>query len=537
MTILNGIIGTGHIASFVIGGYGYSTLAEFFPNGENRWVSLFTTIPDAGGVGGVESIVDRQAVSSWTYDEQGNRVCRQRVTFDPPGTEEEIQGYGIWDAETGGNLLAFGPAQVYPGGFTWMPLRAWDFIKILQGELVLSWDQELTLLDVSDERYKTPLVQLLPNGLAWAYRAAGIFDKLYRALSYPFSRVSRRAQDLLRERDPRTSYELLPDWERVLGLPGDCNADPPTTISGRRASAYAKLVQADFSSQTFFGQLGDNLGYVHLEYRDNNRPFRCGVSACGDPLQGHHGGWAWSWTIFTHGPNENDGTLDCLVEDTTQAHAYSSVDHTDFSMEFHPDLETLEDALTGFTGTADGTVWDNVLKARDLDGVTDRLDWPGIEVAGSAFTLLFWTYLHSFPSTMRAWNTRWASGSGSSFFGITAAGRLWMFRATDGSSMQRQTNNAQIDSGRWHHVSVSCRANLTASQVNMTIDGELITSYAVTTDGTGTERSTAFGWHLGGRFINDSDNLHGRLADFRMCRTVVPLADIRTLMGLWRPPE
>lgn len=69
------------------------------------------------------------------------------------------------------------------------------------------------------------------------------------------------ADGLLDESDPRTTYHLLSDWERVLGLPDTCTGALPI-LTLRRAAVLAKFTQRGGQSRAFFIALAARLGFV-----------------------------------------------------------------------------------------------------------------------------------------------------------------------------------------------------------------------------------------------------------------------------------
>lgn len=76
--------------------------------------------------------------------------------------------------------------------------------------------------------YFSALLDLLPQGLAWTREPDSTLGKTCRGLAEYWGFVDSRAADLLEiESDPRTTIELLPDWERAWGLPDPCF--PPGT--------------------------------------------------------------------------------------------------------------------------------------------------------------------------------------------------------------------------------------------------------------------------------------------------------------------
>ena len=93
------------------------------------------------------------------------------------------------------------------------------------------------------------------------------------------------AAAVLSEADPRTTAALLPDWERVLGLPDPCSAGLFTSAPERRSAAAGKIAALGGASPAYFVGVAAAMGYsVTVE---ELQPFRCGGSRCGaDRLNG-----------------------------------------------------------------------------------------------------------------------------------------------------------------------------------------------------------------------------------------------------------
>jgi hypothetical protein len=90
---------------------------------------------------------------------------------------------------------------------------------------------------VSPEAYARILKALLPPSKMWRLLATSVLSKLFIACGDELSRVDARVLDLIRESDPRTADEVLPDFERVLELAPDGTAD------ARRARVVARLLR------------------------------------------------------------------------------------------------------------------------------------------------------------------------------------------------------------------------------------------------------------------------------------------------------
>ena len=127
--------------------------------------------------------------------------------------------------------------------------------------------------------YLAQCLALLPRGLAWTQQLGSNLSWLLQAWSDEFSRVDDRCNDLVNEADPRTAYELLPDWERVAGLPDPCAIGTNTTLQERRMALVSKLTSIVDQSRASYIALAETMGYSIqiVEYQ----PFMCGLSQCG----------------------------------------------------------------------------------------------------------------------------------------------------------------------------------------------------------------------------------------------------------------
>jgi hypothetical protein len=90
-------------------------LQAVIPNGTTLYVALFTTLPIYDGTGGVEasgSSYARKSHASWLTAQFGaltRTYNNGAITFTAlTGALSGIVGWGIYDASSGGNLIAFG---------------------------------------------------------------------------------------------------------------------------------------------------------------------------------------------------------------------------------------------------------------------------------------------------------------------------------------------------------------------------------------------------------------------------------------------
>lgn len=87
------------------------------------------------------------------------------------------------------------------------------------------------------EAYARMLAALLPPGRVWRRHVGSGIQRVLLGSADELARVEARGQDLLRESDPRTADELLPEFERELGLTAE------GTLAERRARVVALLVR------------------------------------------------------------------------------------------------------------------------------------------------------------------------------------------------------------------------------------------------------------------------------------------------------
>lgn len=128
---------------------------------------------------------------------------------------------------------------------------------------------------LSAEAYARMLRHMLPPGKLWRHDADSVLSKVLLASADELSRVDQRALDIIEEADPRTTDELLPDFERVLGLVAE------GTLDERRARVVSLLLRRqrfrplDFQQvlAPLLGQDADDVVVI-----ENSRAFAVSVS-------------------------------------------------------------------------------------------------------------------------------------------------------------------------------------------------------------------------------------------------------------------
>jgi uncharacterized protein YmfQ (DUF2313 family) len=151
----------------------------------------------------------------------------------------------------------------------------------------------------TEKEYLTVQQGLLPPGAAWPRDPEATLTGVLFGCAPEFARTHNRALDLVEEADPRTTREMIGDWERCVGLPDECTGIEASTLSARRKAVVAKLTYRGGQSRAYFQGLIELLGYnaTIREYR----PFVCGLGRCGDRLGGGHE-VRYYWRVTIHGP-------------------------------------------------------------------------------------------------------------------------------------------------------------------------------------------------------------------------------------------
>ena len=91
-------------------------------------------------------------------------------------------------------------------------------------------------MGLTAEDYARMMMALLPQGKLWRF-AASTLGQFFLACAAELERLDARADDLLREANPSTAVELLPEYEQELAL----TAAP--TIAERQANVVARRVR------------------------------------------------------------------------------------------------------------------------------------------------------------------------------------------------------------------------------------------------------------------------------------------------------
>ncbi len=99
--------------------------------------------------------------------------------------------------------------------------------------------------------YTQQLKALLTTGAAWLSEPGSVLDETLESLAVEFAAIEQRAFELIEETDPRTTVQLLNEWERAFALPEPC-LSPPTTIAGRQKALHEKVTRIGGQSRQYY---------------------------------------------------------------------------------------------------------------------------------------------------------------------------------------------------------------------------------------------------------------------------------------------
>lgn len=187
------------------------------------------------------------------------------------------------------------------------------------------------------ERYLNLIRKVFPRGKAWEriFESDSVLSKLSNSYAMELEKIDLRAKTLIKEVDPRTTLELLTDWERLLGLPDECDNTEDQTVQERRQRVLQVLTLQRAQNEDFYVQLAANFGFdADVISAEDQPPFVAGSKA-GDRLT--NGDWRYTFVIeapaeflvrFRAGQGTagdplvkvGNDTLQCLMEKHKPAH-------------------------------------------------------------------------------------------------------------------------------------------------------------------------------------------------------------------------
>lgn len=155
------------------------------------------------------------------------------------------------------------------------------------------------------KKYINLLKGLYPQGWAWR-RLRENDSKLHlwvASLAPELCRAEEKALKLIEEAFCDTTFDLIPEWESMLGIPDECTpADEEKSTFERRTRICQKLTTKGGQNIAFYQEIARQLGYdVDVIDVQDFKPFRVGEAVVGDALNNDSSGspsWGYTWAII-----------------------------------------------------------------------------------------------------------------------------------------------------------------------------------------------------------------------------------------------
>lgn len=134
-----------------------------------------------------------------------------------------------------------------------------------------------------------------------------ILDSLLLGIGRELDRIEERMYELIEERRPLRTTELLEEYEYELGLPEEGTTLPASTTD-RQTNIAAKILTVGRTDKKYFVELAEDLGYKIVI--GELTPSWCGEMVCGDPVQTQKMIHYWIVGIL---PNTSIDLIEALV--------------------------------------------------------------------------------------------------------------------------------------------------------------------------------------------------------------------------------
>lgn len=152
--------------------------------------------------------------------------------------------------------------------------------------------------------------------------SGSVLMRLLSCFAEEFRRCEAEVIRIVNSTDPGVATDLLPDWERVLGLPENCLKGVEQTLEERQRSAHGKMFDTGrTTNKSFFEEYAESLGYdVTIEELPAiSDPRIMGVARMGVQRMGNRGGYSVLKVIVNGSPPSTE-LLKCSFDREKQAH-------------------------------------------------------------------------------------------------------------------------------------------------------------------------------------------------------------------------
>jgi uncharacterized protein YmfQ (DUF2313 family) len=192
----------------------------------------------------------------------------------------------------------------------------WFFDRFLLGKVI----QDVISGVEWQDTYDSPQVvqDVIEEGLAEGH----VLRRILSCFAGELERVEVDAWNLVNQTDPGVAEELLPDWERVLGLPEACYQDVELTVEERQIQAHLKLFQRNQTpTAQYLEDYAESLGFdiTVVEIPSGTAPRIMGVARMGVERMGGRGGFSIVEITINSGTGDNE-FIKCVINQMKPAH-------------------------------------------------------------------------------------------------------------------------------------------------------------------------------------------------------------------------
>lgn len=149
-------------------------------------------------------------------------------------------------------------------------------------------------MGVTLQAWLQALQALLPTGMGISKDPNAKMTRLLESVAAVLLAAQVRLASLYAEWDPRRATSMLPDWERLLGLPDAC-APLNQELGDRQKTAFARLTETGGQSRAYFLDLAARLGEPNCTITEF-RPLHCNAT-CNDALYSEADAFVWRVNI------------------------------------------------------------------------------------------------------------------------------------------------------------------------------------------------------------------------------------------------
>jgi len=164
--------------------------------------------------------------------------------------------------------------------------------------------------------YAAAMRMLLPRGKVWPTDSSSTQSKVIDGLAITAQRSDSAAVDLVTGAFPSTADQLIPEWNKTLGLP-DSGLGTITSTSVNRQQILTKLTATGGQSIAYFQSLASALGFTISITEFVRHTVSTPVS---QPINGIYWPFGWKVTVLSSTTPSNLQSLKAIFNRYKPAH-------------------------------------------------------------------------------------------------------------------------------------------------------------------------------------------------------------------------